>query len=195
MKLYTLKIIKQLLVVVIGLLILMLIKLFTLPTLYINPDIEPEVIIKTDTVWSYKTDTLQINTKQYETVYLTKTDTVFEEVETVHYPVRLYQDTLETEDVTIYSKQYVDGELVNGVLSYRLHVPEVIKTIRIKEKTTKLQNGLFAYGEVGGNRSAFTNVSLGLLYTHQTKWLVSYRVNMNPIYKPTHHVGVGFRLL
>lgn len=194
MNLYQLKKIKQLLGVVIGLMVILLVRLFTLSNTYTKPNIHPQITIKTDTVWTTVADTFYLNTKQYETVYLTKTDTVYKGSSWSNYPVKLYKDTLETKAVTIYSQQHINGDLIKGLLSYQLHIPQVVNTVHVKEKSTLLQSGLFAYGEIGGRSTGFTNISLGLLYTHQTKWLMSYRVQLNPIYKPTHHIGVGYRV-
>ncbi len=195
MKLYQLRKIKQLLYVVITLMAIILIRLFTIPTTYQKPNIESSVIVKTDTVWTTKVDTFTLNTNAYKTVYITKKDTVFKSSEFVNYPIKLYEDTLASTDVTIYSKQYVNGELINGTLSYTLHIPKVIETVKIKEVSTIVKNNLYAFGEVGGRSLMTPNASVGLLYTHQSKWMLSYRMGLAPIYKPTHHIGVGYRLL
>ncbi len=142
MNLYQLKMIKQLLVVIVGLMVILLIRLFTLPnTPYTPSNISPQITVKTDTIWTTLADTFYQNTKQYETVYLTKVDTVYKESKLSKYPVRLYKDSLETKELTIYSEQYIDGILVEGLLSYRLHIPEIIKTVNIKEQSTLLQSG------------------------------------------------------
>lgn len=195
MKLYQLRKIKQLLYVVIGLMAIILIRLFTLPTTYQKPNVESSIVVETDTIWTTQVDTLRMNTNAYKTVYVTKTDTVFKPSRFVTYPVRLYQDTLVSKDVTVYSKQYINGELVNGTLSYTLHIPKIIKTVKVKEVSTIVKNNLYAYGEVGGRLPQISNTSIGLLYTHQSKWMLSYRMGLAPIYKPTHHIGVGYRLL
>lgn len=194
MNLYQLKKIKQLLVVVIGLMVILLIRLFTLSNTYLEPSNRKEIIIKTDTVWTTLADTFYLNTKQYETVYLTKIDTVYRRNQWSNDAVKLYKDTLETKAVTIYSQQFITGDLIKGQLSYRLHIPEIVNTVNIKEKSTLLRSALFTYGEIGGHSTGFTNISLGLLYTHQTKWIMNYRFQLNPIYKPTHHIGVGYRI-
>lgn len=191
-----LKVIKQLIFVVIGLLCFILYKLYALPDSGSQfSDVYRDVVVKTDTIWQTKYDTLKLNTKQFETVYHTKVDTVYQSIVLERYPVKLYKDTLTTDQVTIFSNQLIDGTLIEGQLSYALHIPEIVKTVHVKERIKAKERRLYAFGELGGNKTSFTNISAGLLYTHKAKWSASYRINMNPIYKPTHHFGVGYRIL
>ena len=191
-----LKIIKRLIFAVIGLLCFILYKLYSLPNTERQfSDFSRYVVVQTDTIWQTKYDTLQLNTKQYETVYHTKIDTVYQSIVLEHYPVKLYKDTLTADQITIYSNQLIDGTLIEGQLSYELHMPEIVKKVHIKERIKVKERRLYAFGELGGNKASFTNISAGLLYTHRAKWSASYRINMNPIYKPTHHFGVGYRIL
>ena len=195
MKLYQLRKIKQLLYVVIGLMGIILIRLFTLPLSYQKPVVKSEVIVKTDTIWTTKTDTFRMNTQTFKTVYIPKSDTVYQNLGLPRYPVKLYEDTLTSKDVTIYSQQYIDGELIDGILSYKLHVPKIVETIRVKEESKVIKSNLYAFGEIGGRSLGPEEVSFGLLYTHRSKWMISYRMGLSPTYNPTHHIGVGYRIL
>mgnify|MGYP000719411502 CR=1 FL=1 len=195
MKLYQLRKIKQLLYIVMGLMSIIIFRLFTMPISISQPQVDRQIVVETDTVWNTNMDTFQMNTTSYETVYLTKKDTVYLSTSLKDVPVKLYKDTLKSEDVTIYSQQYINGNLIDGVLSYELNSPKVVNTILVKESRPMVNHDLYAFGELGGNADSPIKASIGLLYTHQSKWMISYKMGLSPIYKPTHHIGVGYRVL
>lgn len=195
MKLYQLRKIKQLLYVIMGFMVVIIFRLFTMPISISQPQVDTQIIVETDTIWNTNMDTLRMNTTSYETVYLTQRDTVYLSTSLKNIPIKLYKDTLTSEDVTIYSQQYINGSLIDGVLSYKLHIPEVVKTIRVKEKAPLVKHNLYAFGELGIRDFMPSQASIGLLYTHQSKWMFSYRMGLFSLYKPTHHFGVGYRIL
>ncbi len=162
---------------------------------------EPIVTIKRDTVWQTKVDTFKIQTVEYKTVYVNKND-VSNVVETVadiddlslYEEARAYKDTLSNDDIEIYSYNLLSGNLLDSELSYKLKVPREITVTKTIEHPKSFRSGLYAFSEIGGNRSTLDNLSLGLQYNRKGNWFVSYRLNLNTIKSPTHNIGVGVRV-
>jgi len=160
----------------------------------------PKVTIIRDTVWQTKIDTFKVQTEKYKTVYVPsdkyfgKGTEVVKSKESFFREAREYRDTLQNEDIEIYSYSLVEGALLDANLSYKLKVPREINTTRIIEQTPKYRSRLYAFGEVGGNQQQFDNISLGLQYNRKGKWFMSYRLNVSELSNVTHNIGVGIRL-
>ena len=168
-----------------------------------NSEIDkPKVTIVRDTVWQTKTDTFKLQTVAYKTVYIDRKDlkTIIEDTtsgDTItddYIKAKVYRDTLINEDIEIFSYNLVEGQLLDSELSYNLKVPREITTTKTIEYPKTYRSGLYVFGEVGGNLNTFNNTSLGLQYNRKGKWFVSYRMNLNLLDQPSHHIGVGIRL-
>ena len=168
-----------------------------------NSEIDkPKVTIVRDTVWQTKTDTFKLQTVAYKTVYVDRKDlkTIIEDTtsgDTItddYIKAKVYRDTLINEDIEIFSYNLVEGQLLDSELSYNLKVPREITTTKTIEYPKTYRSGLYVFGEVGGNLNTFNNTSLGLQYNRKGKWFVSYRMNLNLLDQPSHHIGVGIRL-
>lgn len=168
-----------------------------------NSEIDkPKVTIVRDTVWQTKTDTFKLQTVAYKTVYVDRKDlkTIIEDTtsrDTItddYIKAKVYRDTLVNEDIEIFSYNLVEGQLLDSELSYNLKVPREITTTKTIEYPKTYRSGLYVFGEVGGNLNTFNNTSLGLQYNRKGKWFVSYRMNLNLLDQPSHHIGVGIRL-
>lgn len=165
---------------------------------------QPTVTIVKDTIWQTKIDTLRIETTQYETVYIPTVSSGIEranfkkevtEVEKKSFVKgKLYKDTLQTDDIDIFTYNLVDGTLLDSKFSYKLKVPREITITKTIEHPKTFRSGFFVFGELGGNSHTFNNLSLGVQYQHKGKWFTSYRVNFNQIQAITHNVAVGVRL-
>jgi hypothetical protein len=170
----------------------------------IHINTEPTVTVVRDTVWQTKIDTLHIETTRFEHVYIPTTNSNLErknfkkEVtleETAQFTAgKLYKDTLSTNDIDIFTYNLVDGTLIDSKFSYQLKVPREITITKTIEHPKTFRSGLYVFGEIGGNKQQFDNLSLGLQYQNKGKWFASYRVNLNQIKAATHNIGVGFRL-
>ncbi len=166
-----------------------------------EPIEKPVVTIKRDTVWQTKVDTFKLQTVKYETVYVKKDD-VSDIVEdatkivdlSLYDKARIYKDTLSNDDIDIYSYNLLDGNLLDGQLSYKLKVPREITVTKTIEHPKSFRSGLYVFSEVGGNVSTLDNLSLGLQYNRKGNWFASYRLNFNSLRQPTHNVGIGVRL-
>ena len=160
---------------------------------------KPKVTIVRDTVWQVKTDTFQVQTVAYKTVYVAKDDTdeVLEqapEERSEYTEAKAYRDTLSTNDIDIFSYDLVEGSLLDSQISYRLKVPREITVTKTIEHPKTYRSGLYLFSEVGGNSQVFSNLSFGVQYNRKGKWFISYRANLNTGGSPTHNLGVGFRL-
>ena len=162
----------------------------------------PKITIVRDTVWQTKMDTFKIQTTNYKTVYVDTTN-ILEIIDapTDHSIVlenyveaKTYRDTLRNDDIDIFSYSLVEGKLLDSELSYKLKVPREITTTKTIEYPKTYRSGLYLFSEIGGNPTAFDNMSLGLQYNRKGKWFVSYRANFNQVPTPTHNIGVGIRL-
>lgn len=165
---------------------------------------QPTVTIVRDTIWQTKIDTLHIQTTKFEYVYIPvkgtaeerknfKKEITLEEKEQFT-KGKLYKDTLQTDDIDIFTHNLVDGTLIDSKFSYKLKVPREITVTKTIEHPPTYKSGLYIFGEIGGNKSQFDNLSLGLQYQHKGNWFASYSVNLNQIQSTSHNVGVGVRL-
>ncbi len=162
---------------------------------------EPVVTVVRDTVWQTKTDTFEVQTTRYQTVYVRPEapSQIIEDISTVKdstqlTKARIYRDTLSNEDIDIYSYNLLDGTLLDSEIAYDLKVPREITVTKTIEHPKTFRSGLYLFGEVGGNPQQFDNISLGLQYNRKGNWFVGYRLNVNELQSPTHNVSVGFRL-
>jgi len=196
---------KSLLLITIVLFIYILIQRQCVRELDLDP--KPKITIVTDTIWQTKIDTFHLQTEKYRTVYVPKIVTennseisirekqgVPEQKAHLFEEAREYRDTLQNEDIEIYSYGLLKGELLKSNLSYKLKVPKEINTTTIIEHPPTYRSGLYGFGEVGGNQEQFNNISLGLQYNRKGKWFVSYRLNFSELSSVTHNVGIGIRI-
>ena len=161
----------------------------------------PKVTVVRDTIWQTRVDTFKVQTLRYKTVYVNNEDIadIIEMPSETRTPeqyseAREYKDTLSNEDIDIYSYNLLKGELLQSELSYKLKVPREITVTKTIEYPKTYRSGLYLFSEVGGNTNTFDNLSLGLQYNRKGQWFVSYRINMNELSQPTHHLGVGIRV-
>lgn len=191
-----------LLVIIIGLLWYSMLLKSCESDIEINP--QPTVTIVKDTIWQTKIDTLHIETTKFEYVYIPTTSSKKErknfkkeitlEEKELFAKGKLYQDTLQTDDIDIFTHNLVDGTLIDSKFSYKLKVPREITITKTIEHPPIYKSGVYVFGEIGGNKNQFDNLSLGLQYQNKGKWFASYRVNLNQIQSTTHNIGVGVRL-
>ncbi len=160
----------------------------------------PKITVVRDTIWKTKIDTFKIQTIKYEKVYVHKKnptkivrDTLFLKDTTQLINAKIYRDTLQNDELEMYSYNLVKGELLASNLSYKLKVPKEILVTKTIEYPKTFRSGLYLFSEIGGNVTTFDNLSVGLQYNRKGKWFISYRANFSEL-KPTHNVGVGWRL-
>lgn len=166
-----------------------------------EPKIEPKITIVRDTVWQTKIDTFKIQTTEFKTVYVAKNnptkvihDTIIIKDTSEFIKAKIYRDTLQNDDIELYSYNLVDGKLLDSQLSYKLKVPKEITITKTIEHPKQFRSGLYFFSEIGGNTQQFNNLSFGLQYNRKGKWFISYRMNMNELVPLSHNIGVGFRL-
>lgn len=161
----------------------------------------PTSTITRDTIWKVKTDTFTIQTVKYKTVYVAKKnvadiieDTLSITDQTKYTKAKVYRDTLQNDELDLYSYSLIDGKLLDSKLSYTLKVPKEIKVTETITYPKTYRSGIYVFSEIGGNKNQFDNLSLGLQYNRKGSWFASYRVNLNTTERPTHNVGIGVRL-
>ncbi len=162
---------------------------------------EPKITVVKDTVWQTKIDTFKVQTIKYQKVYVHKNDvtkvvkdTIFIKDTTNYVAAKIYQDTLQNNDIEIYNYDLVQGNLLDSQLSYKLKVPREITITKTIEHPKTYRSGLYLFTEIGGNVQRFDNLSVGLQYNRKGTWFASYRMNVNQLRQPTHNIGVGYRL-
>ncbi|CAM1350117.1 protein kinase family protein [Tenacibaculum halocynthiae] len=187
-------------IILVGILLLLLINLFSRRTNKTTIE-KPKITIVRDTVWQTKIDTFKVQTVKYKKVYVHKNDitkiikdTIFIKDTTNFVAAKIYRDTLNNTDVEIYSYDLVKGKLLDSQLSYKLKVPREITITKTIEHPKTYRSGLYLFSEVGGNGQKFDNLSLGIQYNRKGKWFASYRLNVNQFSQPTHNIGFGYRL-
>ena len=193
------KIEKTILYIILG---LVLLNFFTKRCSFVNNNQTPKISIIRDTIWQIKIDTFKVQTTAYKAVYVAK-DNVSKVIENLPKKVdstqfvkaRIYRDTLSNNDIEIFSYNLLEGSLLDSDIAYKLKVPREIMITKTIEYPKTYRSGLYAFSEFGGNTNTFDNISLGLQYNRKGKWFVSYRMNLNQLPKPTHNIGIGFRLI
>lgn len=110
-----------------------------------------------------------------------------------HMATKLYQDSLEDDNLTVYYESLVDGQLLQNHLDYKLKIPkQITKTIRINTPVPTPSNGLFLNAGVGGNVNAFSSLTVGLQFVSQKGWALGYDYD---VLQKVHQVRLGVRLL
>lgn len=162
---------------------------------------KPKITIVRDTVWQTKVDTFEIQTTQYETVYVNRNtptkvirDTVVIKDKSELVEAKIYRDTLKNDDIELFSYNLVEGNLLDSNISYKLKVPREITVTKTIETPKQYRSGLYFFSEIGGNTQQFNNLSFGLQYNRKGNWFVSYRLNLNELTPISHNIGVGFRI-
>ena len=102
-----------------------------------------------------------------------------------------YKDTLSNKEITIFSTILTDGKIYQSDIKYELKYPVIEKTLTPKRKN---KSGLFLYSGIGGSKTQFDNLEIGLQYIHQNKWLVGYGINTLANGSPTHQVKFGIKI-
>lgn len=109
-----------------------------------------------------------------------------------HETASLYQDSIEDENLTLYYKSTVKGELLNHGLDYKLKIPKLItKTIEIPKPYPTPVSTLLLTGGVGGNVSQFASITLGLQFVSAKGWSLGYDYDL---LQNSHHVKLGVKL-
>ncbi|WMX17048.1 hypothetical protein [Aureispira sp. CCB-E] len=110
-----------------------------------------------------------------------------------HVATKLYKDSLEDDNLTLYYESLVDGQLLQNELDYKLKIPkQITKTIRINTPVPMPTNGLFLNAGVGGNINSFSSVTLGLQFVSKKGWALGYDYD---VLQKVHQVRLGVRLL
>lgn len=77
--------------------------------------------------------------------------------------IKLYDDSLSDENITIFTSNVVDGKMISSGVNYRLKVPKIITNTVTKEITkTRYKSQIILFGGSGFNEQGLSNVSLGL---------------------------------
>ena len=169
-------------------------------------DVMPRVEIIRDTIWQNKIDTIKIETVKYKTVYIPKyvekekpivvyeEEDIEEQYAYLYDEAKVYQDTISNQDFDLYTKSIVKGELIDSEISYKLKVPRTITERKTIHYPSVSKSHIYTFGEIGGNKTQFDNISIGMLYNHKSNWFASYSVNLIELNNITHNIGLGFRL-
>jgi hypothetical protein len=109
-----------------------------------------------------------------------------------HIATKLYKDSLEDENLTLYYESLVDGELLQNKLDYKLKIPkQITKTVRINTPIPMPTNGLFLNAGVGGNVNTFASLTVGLQFVSKKGWALGYDYD---VLQNVHQVRLGIRL-
>lgn len=108
---------------------------------------------------------------------------------------RVYQDSLVDSNLVVYYKDSVNGVLLDKEMAYKLKVPlkihsttTITDSVLIPVKSYK--NGLYLFGEVGGNKSSF-NYSVGASFVSKKNYMLGYRYG---VVGSTHNIHFGVKI-
>lgn len=109
-----------------------------------------------------------------------------------HIAARVYKDSLEDENLTLYYSSIVDGQLLQNNLDYKLKIPtQITKTIEIPKPYPKPVNALFLNGGIGGNVHQFSSITVGLQFVSKKGWALGYDYD---VLQNVHSVKMGLKL-
>jgi hypothetical protein len=110
-----------------------------------------------------------------------------------HQVARLYQDSLEDENLTLYYSSVIDGQLLQNKLDYKLKIPtRITKTVEISKPYPVSVSSILLTGGLGGNVNQFASVRLGLEFVSAKGWALGYDYDL---LQNVHSVKVGVRLV
>lgn len=105
---------------------------------------------------------------------------------------KLYQDSIEDDNLTLFYKSTVEGTLLNQDMSYRLKIPkEINKTVTITTSHPVPAPQLFLKSNVGLDRLGNASLSIGLEYTSRHRWAIGYNYDL---LQKRHEITLGYAL-
>lgn len=108
----------------------------------------------------------------------------------LHQSAQLYQDSIEDENLTLYYKSVVDGQLLDYNFDYKLKVPKSItKTVTITKPVPAPNHELRLNLGVGTDFKDLSSVTIGAEFISNKGWSVGYAYD---ILQQNHNVTVGF---
>ncbi|BDS12381.1 hypothetical protein [Aureispira anguillae] len=111
---------------------------------------------------------------------------------TQHLVTKLYKDSLEDENLTLYYESLVQGELLKNKLDYKLKIPKLVtKTVQINTPVPVPSNGLFLNAGVGGNIHSFSSLTVGLQFVSKKGWALGYDYDL---LQQAHQIKLGVRI-
>lgn len=111
---------------------------------------------------------------------------------TKHSTAKVYKDSLEDENLTLYYHSMVQGELLTNNLDYRLKIPkQITKTIQIPKPYPVPTSALLLTTGIGGNINQFSSLTVGLQFVSNKGWALGYDYD---VLGKTHHIKLGIKL-
>lgn len=109
-----------------------------------------------------------------------------------HETAQLYQDSIEDENLTLYYKSMVQGELLDYNLDYKLKIPKrITNTVTITKPTPIPAHSLLLNTGVGVDPNGFSSVTVGLQFVSNRGWALGYDYD---VLQNQHEVKLGIRL-
>lgn len=170
---------------------------FALPS-YELPQPDTVTITTTDTLYPpARVVMVEAPIPPPEVIYLKPTGERIQDSTQLHESdrvVKLYVDSVDTDELTIYYAATVEGELVAHDLAYQLKVPrKIVKTqvTTITEPVGIPTTQLHATCRVGTNWNGQSSIAPGLLFVGRRGWSLGYSYDL---ITQQHAVQVGVRL-
>ncbi len=111
---------------------------------------------------------------------------------TQHLPAKLYVDSTEDENQTIYNQMTVRGELLAHSTSYKLKIPTVVtKTIETTKTVQQPVNRLFLIGGVGLTNQLDIGFEVGVQFVSAKGWAAGYEYDIR---HQAHELKIGVPL-
>ncbi|WP_264788109.1 hypothetical protein [Aureispira anguillae] len=109
-----------------------------------------------------------------------------------HDRAQVYQDSIEDDNLTLYYKSMVQGELLDYELDYQLKIPKKItKTVTITKPIPQPAHSLFFNTGVGVDLQGFSSVTVGMQFMSNKGWALGYHYD---VLQNRHEVKLGIRL-
>lgn len=103
-----------------------------------------------------------------------------------------YDDSLSDENLTIYTTNVVDGNMISSGLKYKLKVPKIITNTITKEiKTEKYRGQLILNAGSGFNKEGVSNLSIGIDHVSKKGLLKGFYYNA---IDNSYNVRIGKRI-
>lgn len=193
--------------IIIGLVIVILLQRSCTGTSIVNG--EPQVSVKTDTVYKHITDTITKTVKLESIVYVKPDGPQYYSGETLdtckqrfqnllkeHIAKKVYKDTLKLDSlgtITVIDTVWINKLYGKRTYIQDIKIPQVTKTITIT-KTENPKRQLYIGGNLFGNQNSLQFITPGLLYKDRKDRIYQANVGVNFNGSLTYGVGTYWKI-
>jgi hypothetical protein len=109
-----------------------------------------------------------------------------------HTAAKLYKDSLEDENLTLYYNSIIEGELLQNSFDYKLKIPkQITKTIEVSKPYPMPVSRLLFNTGIGTDTHSFNSLTVGLQFVSRKGWALGYDYDA---FQQSHQITLGVQL-